>query len=234
MKDIPIVILNKDRLGPLKLLVESLHQRNYDNIIIIDNKSTYTPLLSWYNESGLNVFYNDIPNTLYDTGTFYRLAMEIKHPIFKPIVEGFYVFTDSDVVPNENAPDDFIEHMVEVCEEFKIHKVGMGLKIDDLPNTVSGNMGVRMEKSYWEKRIPHLKYELYHAGVDTTFAVYHPNTPPLLNMNVIRMGGKYVARHIPWYYDINNLPEDELHYITNLEPNKGPTYSMNIKNMMME
>jgi hypothetical protein len=30
---------------------------------------------------------------------------------------------------------------------------------------------------------------------------------------------------MPWYYDINNLPEDEYHYLKNLEHNKGPVYS---------
>jgi len=43
------------------------------------------------------------------------------------------------------------------------------------------------------------------------------------------MGGRYVARHVPWYYDIKNLPEDELYYLKNLKPNRGPTYSMQVK-----
>lgn len=232
MKNIPVVILNKDRLNPLKLLVDSLHQRGYENIIIIDNESSYEPLLEWYRTSKINVFHNTIAKTLFDTGTFYRLAMEIRHPLFSEIVRGHYVFTDSDVVPEECVPSDFIEHMIEVCDEFSIHKVGLSLRIDDLPDTESGKVFYDMEKGFWENTISHPKYTLYKAGVDTTFAVYHPNSPPLLNMNAIRMGGNYIAKHLPWYYDINNLPDDEAYYLKRLQPNRGPTHSMKVKTQL--
>lgn len=229
MKNIPIVILNKDRLNPLRMLVDALHKRNYENIIIIDNESSYQPLLDWYKTSRVKVFHNTFNETLFDTGTFYRLAMEMRYPPFVDIVRGHYVFTDSDVVPDDCVPADFIEHMIEVCNEFSVHKVGLSLRIDDLPNTESGRLFYNMEKGYWENTIPHSKYTLYRAGVDTTFALYHPNSPPLLNMNVIRMGGNYIARHLPWYYDINNLPDDEMYYLQKLKPNRGPTHSMKVK-----
>jgi hypothetical protein len=85
--------------------------------------------LEWYRESNIEVFYNNIPETLYDTGTFYRLAFEIKHKRFIDIVKNYYVFTDSDVIPEDEVPYDFIEHMIEVCSEFSIHKVGLSLRI---------------------------------------------------------------------------------------------------------
>ena len=58
MKDIKIVILNRDRLYPLMEQVQSLKSRGYNNITIIDNQSAYQPLLDWYKESELDVFYN--------------------------------------------------------------------------------------------------------------------------------------------------------------------------------
>ena len=60
MKNIPIVILNRDRLYPLIDQVNVLRQKGYNNITIIDNQSTYQPLLEWYKQDGLDVFYNDI------------------------------------------------------------------------------------------------------------------------------------------------------------------------------
>jgi hypothetical protein len=90
-----------------------------------------------------------------------------------------------------------------------------------------------MEKGFWEDMIPHPKYKLYRAGVDTTFAVYYPNSLPLLDMNCIRMGGSYVAKHMPWYYDINNLPDDEAYYLKNLKPKRGPTHSMMVKQTLV-
>lgn len=228
INNIPIVILSKDRLEPLKLLVNSLKKRNYNNIIVIDNRSTYQKLLDWYKISGVDVFYNNIDQTLYDTGAFYRLACEIKHPKFVNLIKDYYVFTDSDVVPIDEAPEDFISGMVEVCAKYRSRKVGLGLKIDDLPYTEYSKKIIDMEIGYWTKKIFDEKYEIYQAGIDTTFAVYQPNSTPLLDMNVIRMGGNYIARHYPWYYDINNLPEDESYYIRNLTATY-PTYSTLIK-----
>jgi hypothetical protein len=232
MKNIPIVILNKDRLGPLKMLVESLTKRGYNNIIIIDNQTTYQPTLDWYKESGINVFYNSIDATLYDTGTFYRLAFELNHPVFSQIVKDYYVFTDSDVVPIDIIPEDFIDSMIQVCNEFNVMKVGLGLKIDDLPNTDFSKHVISIESPHWQNRITHSTYELYQAGVDTTFAVYAPNSKPLLNCDVIRMGGNYIAKHMPWYYDIHNMPDDEYYYLKNLQENRGPCYSPQVKHLI--
>jgi hypothetical protein len=232
MKTIPIVILNKDRLEPLRMLVESLRARSYNNIIIIDNQTTYQPTLDWYKQSNVNVFYNDIDATLYDTGTFYRLAFELNHPIFSEIVKDYYVFTDSDVVPADDIPDDFIDSMISVCSEFGVTKVGLGLKIDDLPDSDFCKHVISNESPFWVNQIPHDKYTLYHAAVDTTFAVYQPNSVPLLNHNCIRIADKFVAKHMPWYYDPSNMPADEYYYLTNLHENRGPAYSPLVKNMI--
>lgn len=232
MKNIPIVVLNKDRLHPLQLLIESLHSRGYDNITIIDNQSTYEPLLKWYTESGVNVFHNTIPKTLYDTGTFYRLAYELHQEPFSSIVKDYYVFTDSDVVPDVSVPENFIDNMIEVLTEFNAHKVGLGLRISDLPQTEHNKRIIDIENQYWQTQIPHTKYQLFDAPIDTTFAVYGPNTQPLWAQG-IRMGGDYIAKHMPWYYDIDKLPDDELYYIRNLQPNRGPTYSMEVKHTLI-
>jgi len=236
MKNIPIVILNKDRFGPTKDLVDSLLKRNYNNITIIDNESTYEPLLEWYKVCGVDVFINDIPQTLYDTGTLYRLSKEIRHPKFVDIVKDYYVFTDSDTVPVEEAPEDFIDHMVALCDEFHVHKVGLGLKLDDLPDfpTATHHINGILEKEavFWQRRIMHDDYELFHGPIDTTFAVYAPNSNALYGENTIRMGGTYQARHMPWYYDTENLPEDEAHYLKYLRAGRGPNYSMVVKNAL--
>ena len=118
MKNIPIVILNRDRLIPLKKLVDSLHKRGYYNLIVIDNLSTYQPLLDYYAESKLNVYVNN-GVVINDNSTLYRLAVESNDQYFKDIVSQWYVYTDSDVVLTENVPDNFIEDMINVCKKRK-------------------------------------------------------------------------------------------------------------------
>jgi hypothetical protein len=229
MKNIQIVILNKDRLEPLKLLVDSLRQRNYNNILVIDNESTYEPLLEWYNASSVEVFYNDIPETLFDTGTFGRLSGELQHPRFVDVIKNHYIFTDSDVVLETYVPDNFVDSMISIQEKYNTHKVGLGLKISDLPENTHTQQIKQIESQYWNNKINDSEYELYAAPIDTTFAVYGPNCVPFW-AHGIRMGGSYVVKHMPWYYDYNNLPADEKYYLERLKAGRGPTYSMRIKN----
>lgn len=230
VKNIPIVILNRDRLEPLKKLVNILHKKEYYNIIIIDNLSTYPPLLEYYKEKNLNVFVNN-GIVVNDNSTLYRFAIEAKIPYFMDIVKDWYVYTDSDVVPIDNIPDNFIEDMIEVCKKYNKHKVGLGLKIDDLPeNNPFTKQVLDCEQTYWVSKINDEKYPLYYAPIDTTFAVYQPNSHALWSSDSIRMGDKYIATHEPWYYDINNLPEDELYYTQHLSTTAGPVWSVRIKN----
>ena len=95
-KSIPIVILNRDRLNPLIEQVTVLKSKGYDNITIIDNQSTYQPLLDWYATSGVDVFHNNVtPNS----NAAFRDLVAVGHPKFTNIISDWYVFNDSDIIP---------------------------------------------------------------------------------------------------------------------------------------
>lgn len=221
MKDIPIIILNRDRLDATKQLVESLQKRNYNNIIIIDNKSTYPPLLEWYPKSDIDIFYNKTEKTC--NGSFYFLAFEYKIEKFiNAIMNGPYVYTDSDTVPIDETPEDFIDDMVEIVNKYGKQKVASGIKIDDLPDCFYKKQEVITHESVmWGKfgEITVEKMPIYVAAADTTFAVYRQGEKPLQGNNStgLRIGYPYLVRHIPWYYDYNNLPENEKYYILHLD-----------------
>ncbi|MCJ7820714.1 MAG: hypothetical protein MUP53_05890 [Bacteroidales bacterium] len=55
-KQIPIIINNFNRLESMKLLISALEDRGYMNIYIIDNLSTYPPLLEFYKSCPYTVF----------------------------------------------------------------------------------------------------------------------------------------------------------------------------------
>ncbi len=58
-REIPIIINNFNRLDSVKQLIGSLEKRGYFNIFIIDNKSTYPPLLEFYKNCRYKVFMLD-------------------------------------------------------------------------------------------------------------------------------------------------------------------------------
>lgn len=204
-KSVPIIINNFNRLTTLKQLISSLESRGYKNIYIIDNNSSYPPLLEYYEECPYEVF---------------RLRKNIGHKsiwktgIYKKFWKGFYVYTDSDVVPDDQCPDDFIEHFHGVMKRYPLAtKVGFSLKITDLPDVFQQKQAiVDSQKIYWEHQI---EEGLYRAPIDTTFALYRPFSKTNVNWHMlhIRTAGDYTAKHLPWYNDSANLSDEEYFYI---------------------
>lgn len=210
-KNVPIVINNFNRLTTLKILISSLEVRGYHNIYIIDNNSNYPPLLEYYNDCPYEVF---------------RLKKNIGHKsiwktgIYKRFWKGFYVYTDSDVVPDDQCPDNFIEHFHEVMMRHPLAtKVGFSLRTDDLPDAFLQKKAiVDSQKIYWEHQV---EKDLFRAPIDTTFALYRPFSKTNVNWYMLhfRTAGKYTAKHLPWYNDSGNLSDEEKFYINSCSKN---------------
>jgi hypothetical protein len=214
MKNIPIVILNRDRLYPLIDQVNVLRQKGYNNITIIDNQSTYQPLLEWYKQDGLDVFYNDITE---NSCHAFRDLVLMQHPKFIEIVSNWYVFNDSDIIPLDTVPSNFIDDLIAYAIKYNKTKVGMSIKIDDLDLSYSLNEWVySYESSYWTNAIIDENVELYPHPIDTTFAVHAPKTLPTWSNNTLRVGEPYIAKHAPFYYNPESLPDDEKYYLTHM------------------
>jgi hypothetical protein len=214
MKNIPIVIINRDRLYPLIDQVNVLKNKGYNNITIIDNQSTYQPLLDWYKESGIDVFYNNVTeNYCY---AFRDLVLQ-GHPKFTEITSNWYVLNDSDIIPLDTVPDNFINDLIEYAIRHNKTKVGMSIKIDDLDMSYPLNTWVySYESTYWTNAIVDGNVELYPHPIDTTFAVYAPQTIPTWSDNTLRAGVPYIVKHAPFYYNPEALPDDEKYYLANM------------------
>lgn len=206
---IPIIINNYNRLSMLKQLLSSLEQRGYNNIIILDNCSTFPPLLEFYKETCYRVVFLD--------ENYGFLALWKAPGLFKQFKNQFYVYTDPDVVLDEGCPDDFMSYFLDVMKRYPAcQKVGFGIRIDDLPDCYK-------EKNYvlwWERRHWEHPYgeNLYKARTDTTFALYRPYCKGGHSSHlVLRTGFPYVIRHLPWYLDTDNLSEEEQYYIEHVK-----------------
>lgn len=198
-----------NRSSFLKHLIDSLKKRGYNNIIILDNNSTYPPLLDFYRTKLCNVIFLN-KNLGFD-------ALD-KIPLYKKIRKNYFVYTDPDVVPIEECPDDFLKFFMDTLKKYPtVQKVGFSLKIDDLPdNFESKKQVIAWEKKYFDKQIDN---KLYLAQIDTTFALHRPFASLSLKgrLKMIRTGYPYTARHMPWYNDSANLSEEEVFYINHVE-----------------
>ena len=203
--DIPIIINNRDRLTFLKKLIESLEHKGYKNIFIIDNDSDYQPLLNYYENCQYKIFRLD-KNIGY-------LALW-QTDIYKHFIKDFYVYTDSDVVPTETCPNNFLNQFFQVMKSDKnLMKIGLSLNIDDLPNHFSmKHQVIDWEQQYWQKESDDNRF--YIANVDTTFALYRPFMKGgASRLKMYRSKKPFSAYHMPWYNDSANLSDEEKFYI---------------------
>lgn len=204
-KNTPIIINNFNRYTMLKDLVGCFEKRGYGNIYIIDNNSTYPPLLEYYNTIPYHVF------RLKENLGFMSFK---KSGIYKMFRNKYYVYTDSDIFLPDSCPDDFIEFFFNELKSHKyISKVGNALRIDDLPDCYKFKTQVlEWESKHWENNVGN---DRFIARIDTTIALYRPNfmVGSLCPGNHLRIAGKYTAVHRPWYLDSDNLDEEEKYYI---------------------
>lgn len=204
-KDIPIIINNFNRLTTLLKLIDALSQRGYDNIYIIDNNSTYPPLLEYYEKCPYKIF------RLNQNMGFKALW---KSGLSKQFCNDYYIYTDSDVVPVKECPANFIHTIFTLLKKYKYaYKIGLSLRIDNLPD----HYLFKEKVINAEKKDNLVKNEdgLFRRATDTTFAIYRPRVKLSRSRyaEAYRTTFPYEIEHLPWYIDTKNPPEEEIYYI---------------------
>lgn len=205
--NIPVIINNFNRLTfPLQLL-EFLEKCGFTNIVILDNNSTYPKLLKFYENCKYEVIRQHVNHghlAFWKSGLYHKYKWN------------YFIYTDADVVPIEECPEDFIVHFVSLLtKNYQLDKIGFGIKIDDLPDSFSLKKKVTdYEKRYWKKEVAQ---NVYDAPIDTTFALYKPFSTlrrgEIYTLKAFRTGPPYLVRHLPWYVDSLNLSEEESYYL---------------------
>ncbi len=208
-RDIPIIINNRNRLSFLIELVNTLEIKGYHNIIILDNKSTYPPLLDFYSTTKHEVIF-------LDKNYGFKALEESK--VINRFKKNYFVYTDPDVIPIAECPDDFLSKFLEVLiRNPKIQKVGFALKIDDLPDCFDK----KKEVIAWESKLygEELEKNFFYAPIDTTFALHRPlaRISTQGRFKHIRSLYPFEARHMPWYNDSKNLSDEEVFYLNSVE-----------------
>ena len=208
VKALPIFINSRDRLGCLQQLVDWLLAAGYTNLSVLDNASSYGPLLSYYSvleQMGVKVYYlreNMGYRALWKSNLLELLRIDTP-----------YVYTDSDVVPGRECPDDLLRYLLRVLQRYPyLKKAGCALAYEDI--TFFDAEDIRRKEAHFYDIA--LEKDVYFAAVDTTFALYRNRRHYSLYESA-RLGGRLTIRHLPWYYDYEHLPEDERYYLEHAE-----------------
>jgi hypothetical protein len=210
---IPIFIICKDRVTVLKECIESYKKLGDVDILLIDNGSTYPPMVEYLNAVAEKVYVNLSAN-----GEFVDISDSINAFIddwFKYNDSDYYIVTDPDILL-ENPGPKLIDYYKEILDKEQSYLcVGPMLRIDDLPECfgLKNDMIKAHKFQFWDKEsFKHKESRVQPAMIDTTFAMYRKGFRfKRLNLG-IRVHEPYMAKHLDWYIDTNNLTDEQKYY----------------------
>ena len=185
-------------------------------IILVDNASTYPPMLEYLSapEPGVTVV-----TQLENTGP--------RHVVLDPanleLLPRIFCVTDPDLMFNSEMPSDFVARLAALTETYSIGKAGLALAISDTEAMRQQDYAIgdrtwkvwEWEQQYWEYPIGATPNgdPVYRAVIDTTFAVYNKAYfKPEQYQQAIRVAGRYTCKHLPWYLDVGLPPTEEKFY----------------------
>jgi hypothetical protein len=234
----PIVINSFNRAAMLAQLVRFFLSRGYCDIHVLDNNSTYPPLLAYYQRVQrdgtlaphvrVHFLGRNLGSQALWRGNSNGEAGEAEveaaggaslradgkgatAAFLGSVVGRHYAYTDPDVLPTADCPRGFLDRFREELDRHPaLTKVGCALKIDDLPDSFPLKRQVlAWEAPFWEegRRVagpPDAEDEAvetlsFVADIDTTLALYRPGQRQHSYGPALRMGGRFAARHLPWY-----------------------------------
>jgi hypothetical protein len=200
---IPVFINNFNLLTYTKSMIKYLENNNNLDIIIIDNASTYEPLLDYYNEC---------PHKIIKLNKNMGAYAPFSGEILSKYKTDYFIVTDPDLDLN-NIPLDYLDVFYYGLKNYsQVGRCGFSLEINDVPRNITTQESLNMEQMWWKNITPDKKYFL--SMIDTTFALYRKNNYGILP-TALRTNRPYTAKHIPWYINKDNITEEYLYYIKN-------------------
>lgn len=208
---IPVYINARNLLTPLRQMVAYLQKLPGARPIIVDNDSTWAPLLEWY-ETECPV---EVIRTGINGGKFGWESHILDHA--REGIE-FYVVTDSDLIL-DGIPADVLDVLREGLQQNPdVRKVGLSLDLWNIPVEYQYHDGV----IYWESKFWQQKHgRFWRAGIDTTFAMRRASDDFAREThNGLRADKPYTAIHWPWTWtpDVIAGSEEIQHYLATSKP----------------
>ena len=208
-KNMTVLIIGYNQYTYISKMVSQIEKYTND-IVVVDNNSTYEPLLNYYSTYKYSLL---------------KMDKNYGHKVYeeeflKGIFGNLFIITDPDLEFNKKLPNNFIESLIKISNHYKAGRVGFAIEISSpniRPELTYAGMPLKLwEGRFWQAKIQDNNFELYNAPIDTTFCLL--NTKYNYNGLTIRVAGNFICKHLPWYIDYHKeLLEDE--YTKYLENN---------------
>lgn len=217
--DIPVFIISYNNAVYVQNMVKQLNQYKIKPIIL-DNASTDKNNLEILN----TLHQNNLAYTIfskYNYGHMVGFNDAIYH-----VLPNLFAYTDPDLQFHPDLPHDFLEQLAHISTLYPVYKVGCALPtifngktVDDpippqfskRPFTWKGQTYTlhEWEQRYWKFPLQHPHLQLYHAKIDTTFAVYRKSNYMGDFYEGIRVSGNFDTLHLPWFPEIDIMSSAE-------------------------
>ena len=186
------------------MLSRILSYNDVGDVVIVDNGSTYEPLLEWYETHPCEVVM--LPNSKIGNRAPWTHGIVDRY-------EKYYVITDPDL-GIETTPDDTLQYLAEKENALSLGKIGLALDWSS----------VKLSSPCFDHCQGHEKRRYEHSRVrsniridtviDTTFALY--------SQRIFKVGGgcaqpPYSARHYMWELSNEDIAKNNelLYYFKN-------------------
>ena len=219
--NVPLIIPSFNQFTFLRNLVNWYqYYRPGDDVWILDQASTYPPLLEWYGEVDGR---HSVHVVRFKEN---KAKLNLKQFIGEHGAEyPYYIISDPDIMPHPNVPRTFVDAFRHLIETKGFHHVGFCLRINDLPAWLPAQAKddiMHFEAEYWlpngwvtaghwcnpvDVEWEGTKYTGYKIPIDTTFAMYRSSAgwdspmPYEWWNNALRI---FDAFHLGWYMDPND------------------------------
>jgi len=170
---VPLIISNYNQLYYTINLINWWNFKTESNpVYIVDNGSTYKPLLDFYKN---NPFKNVKVIKCKENNMKKNVEEFLNREIHKQYKH--YCVSDPDISPLPDTPFNFLDIFKSVIEDYGYDHVGFALKLDDLPDWYpkKGN-AIAWEQQFSEKPLminyDGEQYQGYEAPIDFTFSMW--------------------------------------------------------------
>jgi hypothetical protein len=207
---IPIIVNNRNLLTwPSKMVEDCKKFDDVGEIIIVDNGSTYEPLLEWYKTNPCEIIYTEN----YGQSCPWIINLPEK------IGSEYYVVTDPDLDLSQTPKDSLNFIKEKLLKYVEYSKIGLSLYNWEVPeNSLYHHFLKTWSIVNWDSNSV-VDGLLTTQQIDTTFGMYNINKGPNSGKNCTTHT-PYSARHIPWEItnddirDMENKNNEYFYYLS--------------------
>ena len=201
----PLIIPTFNNPTYLKRFIEQKSLDNFSSLEIYDNNSSFPPMIQLLQE-----FEKRDNINVHRLESNYGPHYVLRNPEVYNTLPDIFCLSDPDIEFSSTLPQDFLEQLITISNNFEFGKVGFAIEIPEeeelnieiysAPEQVKHLLEV--ENSFWEN---HFSYTtqgdpIFATTLDTTFALYNKRYfKPSNRYEALRIGGNFTSKHLGYY-----------------------------------